>query len=81
MTIFGGQPATEGVGIGTIKDGFLVICTKCGWHSTVTYYDGRFICTREECKNEADVNDHNGIRIHRNHAGNQSPDFVPEDTG
>lgn len=52
MTIFGGQPAEDGVGKGYPMGGFLVICTKCGWHSTVVAKDGKLICTREKCKNE-----------------------------
>lgn len=81
MTIFGGYPAEEGVGMGLRKDGFLVICCKCGWHSTVTQHEGKFICTREQCGNEADVNDHDGIRIQGDHAGDHSPDLEPEDVG
>lgn len=57
MTVFGGYPATEGVGMGTTKDGFLVVCCKCGWHSTVIYRDKTLICTREECGNQADLSD------------------------
>ena len=57
MTIFGGVPATDGPGFGTMKDGFLVVCCKCGWHNTVVYRDNTLICTREECGNEADMLD------------------------
>lgn len=31
MTIYGGEKTTWGA----TRDGFLVLCTKCGWHSLV----------------------------------------------
>ena len=80
MTIFGGYPAEEGVGMGTRKHGFLAICCKCGWHSTVTHHDGKLVCTREQCQNEADMNDHNGPRISRDHAVDNGIDILPEDS-
>jgi hypothetical protein len=77
MTVFGGELATEGVGMGTIKNGFLVVCTKCGWHSTVEYRDGKLICNREQCLNEAKLDD----GIQGDNASDNSSDIMSEDIG
>ena len=55
MTIFGGKDRGDGV----IIDGFLTICTKCGWHSEVDVGATAsgdaviFVCKR--CDNRGEV--------------------------
>lgn len=80
MTIFGGKPAEKGVGFGMPIGGFLVVCTKCGWHSTVEYKDGSLICTREQCRNEARLDD-NPDGVPTDNAVDHSSDILPEDIG
>ena len=80
MTVFGGEPAEEGVGFGMMINGFLVICTKCGWHSTVEYKDGKLVCNRKQCLNEAKLDD-GQPGVQRDNAGDNSSDIMSEDIG
>ena len=51
MTIYGGWEPDPG---GTIKDGFFISCTKCGWHSKVEMKGSTLICYR--CGNKYEGN-------------------------
>jgi len=85
MTIFGGKLAEDGPGFGYPMGGFLVVCTKCGWHSRTgvqIVYEQidepiiQFYC--EKCGNEAEVDA--PTRVQRDNASHNGIDILPEDT-
>ena len=80
MTVFGGHPAEDGVGKGMPKDGFLVVCCKCGAHSNVEYIhgisQGKFVCTKKKCGNEAFLNEPIVA-----HSKTENDHVLPEDAG